>query len=589
VTVSGKVTYTRIPLAFDANGVPRGLETDPAKFTSLPARGVLVRFYKSIQETAPDGSKATVWVAATSSDVVTGSDGTYSASVPKDTPVFVELASRGGGGSAGAGGLTQIIATGINSSLNISERPLYLLRKGLDGTSPEGNKTPGTAASANATVDFSVGLQDKWWLGPAPATLAAGTVNREINSVTRETEGTGSRVLAILDSIYSWASTYGRAVPEDGRSQNLHYRPGISEPRGSFVEYDKTVYPQSFDGYSLHYFGSLRGGADNDDAWDEGVLFPMLARNFTAHRWSIALLPVGARLTDLAPDLAVEEGFVDAMSANLLKSPYLADTAGAGATFRDIRDLSVFNAGQKSPYSAPAISALAWELILKANSLTSPGTSANWSSINPSAMVKFFSLNFPKATDTTTIIDSLSIYSQLARLSETKLAVDPVDLPALFPDSVLTPLLAPFGVPWPRPTTAPYSGFLQDWGSDPNTSSTAIAPIGFSMSKAVRVGGVFPNASQGELAYAKFSLTKDIAYAFGVQTEPATLPAGTSIEVFLPNAAKTFLFTGTTPAQRFPLNGNSTTPVLQWVRIRLISPQNVAPDVRVTIQLVPTT
>ncbi len=221
LTVSGKVTYTRIPLAFDANGVPRGLETDPAKFTSLPARGVQVRFYKSMQETAPDGSKVTVWTTA-AGDAVTGTDGTYSAIVPKDTPVFVELVSRGGG--------IRLIAdpTGVNSTLTAAERPLYLIRKGLDGTSPEGNSTPATQASANVTVDFAVGLQDKWWIGLPSSIL--------IHSVTRETQGTGSRVLAILDSVNTWVTTYGRAVPEDGYSLDLHYRPGVSEARGSFVD-----------------------------------------------------------------------------------------------------------------------------------------------------------------------------------------------------------------------------------------------------------------------------------------------------------------------------------------------------------------
>jgi hypothetical protein len=395
-------------------------------------------------------------------------------------------------------------------------------------------------------------------------------------------------VLAVLDSVYTWTSTYGRAVPDGSSTLDLHYRPGISESRGSFVEYDKTAYPLAFDGSSLHYFGSIRGGSANDDAWDEGVLFPILARNYMANLWPLELPPVGQKLPDLVPDLALAEGFVDAMAANLLKSPYLADTAGSGATYRDIRDLSTLGAGQKSPYSAPAIAALSWELVLKANGLASPGTSATWSSVNPLAMVRFFSPVMPKASDGTTIIDTYSVYSQLLRLSEAKGTSEPVNLAALFPDSVLTPLLASFGVPWPRPTTAPYSSFIQDWGTDPNTSSTAIAPMTFSMSKAVRVGGLFPNASEGEVAYAKFLLDKDIAFSFAVRTTPATLPAGSFIEIYFPYASKTFQFYGTTAAQRFLLPGNSTTPVFQWVQVRLVSPDQVAPDVQVTLQLVPT-
>ncbi len=575
--VSGKVTYTRVPLAVDANGVPKGLETDATKFTSLPARGVQLRFYQSVQETAPDGSKVSVWKTATA-DTVTDSTGAYSATVPKDTLIFVELLSRSSSGNI------RLLAdpSGLGAStLTASERPLYLLRKGLDGSAPEGNKAPATKASGNVTVDFTVGLQDKWWIG-LPSTVL-------VDSVVRETEGTGSRVLGILDSIYTWTSTYGRAVPEDGHSLDLHYRPGISESRGSFVEYDKTVYPLAFDGVSLHYFGSLRGGSANDDAWDEGVLFPLLARNYLANQWALAPAPVGQRLTNLSPDLAMAEGFSDAMAANLLKSPYLADTAGAGATSRDIRDLSALGSDQKSPYSAPAIAALAWELILKANGQASPGTSAGWASINPVAMTRFFFLLFPKGTDGTTIIDTFSVYSQLARLSEAKASTDPVDLAAIFPSSVLTPLLAPFGVTWPRPTALPYSGFLLDWGTDPNTATSPIPPMTFTMAKAVKVGTVFPNASQGELAYAKFLLTKDTAYSFSVQTQPASLPAGTTLELYLPYTGKTFVFNGTTAAQRLPLIGNSTTPVFYWVRVRLVSPGQVAPDVQVTVQLTPLT
>lgn len=571
ITVSGKVTYTRIPLAFNASGVPIGLETDPAKFTSLPARGVQIRCYKSIQETAPDGSKVTLWT--TIADLVTGTDGTYSAIVPKDTPVFVELVGRGGG--------VRLIAdpAGINSSLFAAERPLYLMRKGLDGSAPEGNKTPATQASANTTVDFAVGVQDKWWIGVPSAVL--------ISAITRESDGTGSRVLAILDSVNSWVTNYGRAVPEDGYILDLHYRPGISEPRGSFIEYDKTVYPQSFNGSNRNYFGSLRGSSANDDAWDEGVLFPLLARNFLANRWALALPPVGQKLTDLAPDLALAEGLVDAMAANLLKSPYLADTAGAGATFRDVRDISGLTAAQKTPYSAPAIAAQTWELILKANGSASPGSPTTWATINPLAMARFFSPVFPKASDGTTTIDTFSIFSQLGRLGEAKLSSEPVDLAAIFPTAALTPILDPFGVTWPRPTTAPYASFLLDWGTDPNTASTPLAPISLSMAKAVRVGGTYPNASQGEVAYAKFLLSKDTAYSFAIQTVPAALPSGTTLEVYFPNAAKTFTFSGTTAAQRLALAGNSTTPNFYWVRVRLLSPTQLAPDTQVTLQFVP--
>lgn len=574
IQVSGTVTYTRIPLAKDANGVPLGLQTDPAQFTSLPARGILVRFWKSVEETAPDGSKVKVWQQA-ASDLNTSSEGKFSTLVDKGAPIFVEIVSRLGTG-------VRLLAdpAGMNSALNQADRPLYLLRKGLDGTSSETNPTPATSAASNVTVDFSVGIQDKWWTGASSALQLA--------TATRETQGTGSRVLGILDTMFSFQTLYGRVIPGGtGDILDLHYHPGLSEARGTYVEFDRTLFPQAFDSGSgsRHYFGSIRGASANDDAWDEAAIYLLLGRNHQAFAWPAALRPVGECLTHLAPDLALGEGLARGMAANLLKSPYLADTAGAGASVLDIRDRGALAPDQIGPYSGPNLGALCWDLLLKGNSITAPGTPSTWSGINTQALVRFFTLLMPRTTDGSKFTDTLSIFGQLKRLQEAQVAGEPVNLATLFPDSVLTPLLVPYGITWPRPTTGELANFLADWGTDPNSQTTALPTLNFSMAKAVQVRGSYPNASEKEVAYAQFFLTKDTAYNVSVTTQPASLPAGAAVEVYFPSLARTLVFPG--PPVRLAFVGNSTTATPHFVRVRVHSPNQAAADFQATVQLIP--
>src|SRR5512133_155590 len=61
ITLSGSVTYTRVPLATDANGVPTGLvdSSVAANVQTKPARGVLVRAYRRVDQLNPDGSTKT--------------------------------------------------------------------------------------------------------------------------------------------------------------------------------------------------------------------------------------------------------------------------------------------------------------------------------------------------------------------------------------------------------------------------------------------------------------------------------------------------------------------------------------------------
>ncbi len=601
VTVSGTVTYKRVPLVKDAQGVPTGLAdaSVAANLVSLPARGVTVRVYQQIDQTQPDGTKTPVWIAATS--VVTDSTGLYSLTLEKNRPTMVEVLSTFSGGGANI----QLIAepAGISSPTAVLDRLQYAMRKAADGTAPADVNAPGSTITANATVDFTVGLNDSWWLlNPAIVNNAENAVRQAVleTSLPGRTAGlgSGSRILGIGDTIYTFVNIYGAATP--GSVLDLHYWPGRTETRGSYIEYDRALFPNAFEPSTgvFRFFGSLGGGPTNDDAWDEGVILPLLARNVlfagnNGRTFSVplnALFPSGAALADLSPDLARIEGLADAMAANVLKSPYLADTQGTAlaAPVRDIRDLSGLTAAQKTPYSAPVLRAFAWELILKANSLTSPGVAADWGTLNPSAAARFF---LPPigltnaATDTTARdIEPLNIYSQLKRLSEAKSTAEPVDLAAVFPDGVLTPLAGPFGITWPRPTTGTYASFVADWGTDPTGTFPAVV---LSMAKATQVNGAYPNVSQGEVFYAGFSLNADKRCVLSATITPA-LPAGAQIDVDLPRMPRTLSFTGSGgPTEAFVLPVNTTAPYYHPVRLRLKSPTVLQPDVTVTLTLTP--
>jgi hypothetical protein len=526
-TIAGTITYQRVPLATNANGVPTGLmdASVATNLKTLPARGVEVRVYQQLEQTQPDGSKSLTWMWVTKTS--TDSNGLYTFAVAKGHPTMVEVLSSFNGGDSI---LFNVVAepTGINSTTPVLDRLRYAMRKAADGTAPATTNTPSSTINADSVVNFDIGLNDTWWLVDSSYQLstkeAPGVVQAVLEtSISGRTvgQGSGSRILGIGDTLATFVAAYGAATP--GTNVDLHYWPGRSETKGSYIEYDRSLFPQSLDPTTSkrHYFGSLRGGADNDDAWDEGVILPLLARNHlyagdlyygTADRtYSIPLnplTPISTILTDLTPGQARIEGLADAMAANLLKSPYLADTQGTGlaAPVRDIRDLSGLGTAQLSPYSAPAIRAMAWQLILKSNSLASPGTSTTWANIDVAAAARFFhapsSLTNDAATRDT---EPINIYTQLARLKEGKTSSDSVDLAAIFTDATLTSLTAPFGIPWPRPTTGAYASFVADWGTDPNSLTAPLAPVVLSMAKAVQVNGAYPNLSQGEVFYAGFS------------------------------------------------------------------------------------
>jgi hypothetical protein len=606
--VSGTITYSRVPLATDANGVPTGLvdASVPSNLKSLPARGVVVRAYQQVTQTNPDGTQSLVWTVARAG--VTDSTGLYSLAVSKDKPTMVEVLS-----SFSGGGATQINLVaepgGINSATPVLNRLRYALRKGADGSpATTSNNAPSSVVSADTVVNFTVGLNDPWWLVNPAFNLANSVVPTSIlTGATLETadpsrtpgQGSGSRILGIGDTIASFMTTYTTANP--GTTLDLHYWPGRTESRGSYLEFDRSLFPQAYDSSTgaFHFFGSLAGGPANDDAWDEGVILPLIARGVlfgtsSNRTFSVPLdpiLPIGTALPNLSPDLARIEGLADAMAANVLKSPYLADTQGAtlAAPVKDVRDITGLGAAELTPYSAPAIRAFSWEIILKANSLPSPGLATDWANINPLAASRYFlaptSLTLP-ATATTSArdLEPLNIFSQVTRFKETKSALEPVDLAALFTDPVITSLGAPFGITWPRPTAGVYASFVADWGTDPTGTFPSVV---LSMAKATQVNGVYPNVSQGEVFYTGFTLTADRRCVLSVVFAPA-LAAGGEVDMDLPLMNRTFHFSGSggnTGIITIP--SSATAPVYHPVRFRLNSPSTLQPDVTVTLTLTP--
>lgn len=571
ITVTAKVTYTRIPLATDAAGVPIGLDGNAANRKTLPARGVQVVLWEGKDETAPDGTKSRVWLNVQSN----GADATGTVvfkDVPKDADHFVEVASS----IPILGSAIRIIGDpdGINSGLSINDRVIYSLRKGLDGTAPAGNPLPATRATSDATVTFDVGLDDKWWLGvPSYNQLANATL---------EPTGTGSRVLAILDTAYGF-SISGLGTPSPGEPLDLHYRRGISEARGSFVEFDRSRYPLAltFDpqnGATVHYFGSIRGGSSNDDAFDEGVLLPLFARNSLWVGGVYNSYPTGKVLPDMFPELALIEAMPYVMAASILKSPYLADTTAASSINTDVRALGDMANGATS---GPALAGLAWEIVLKANSLPSPGTVTDWAKINPVAAQRFFGITSP--ADAT---DRPNVFLQLARLKEGKSSSEAVDLAAIFPDSVITPLAASFHIPWPRPTSGDGATTVTDWGADPNSNAGGLPSFGFSMARATLVDGAFPNTSSKEAFYARFTLSKDTAYLLRLSSLSSPLPPGARIEVRVPTNSLPYVFTSQSdPGYRVVLRGNKDTPQIYLLLVRLVSPDTQVPDFSATLSL----
>jgi hypothetical protein len=400
---------------------------------------------------------------------------------------------------------------------------------------------------------------------------------------------------------------------------DLHYYPNRTEPARSFVVYDTRKTPLSFDGTKSHYFGSLAAGPTFDDAWDQRVIYPILARNFLYGQAKTALFPTGnSRLPSLSPDLALVDGLGDAMAAILVQSPLLTDTSATMAYAT--RDISVPPA-LPAPTAAiplPAISspanlaALAWNLSLRGSAIPAPGTPDQWATIDPFVMVRFYTLIYPSISfhafsgDTTVQADIASILGQVGRLLEAKQSGEPVDLAKdRFPgNQVLFDLLLPFGIVWPADATLPTATdwpphLATDWNPNlispgPVSVAAPTSSITFSMANAQQIPDpltgalVFPNVSQGEVAYAKMAIFYDVNYQLSI--DPTTpIPANAQIEVVVDGhiSSQAYLFPAPSPFV-VTLKGNprdSTNPVWHYLRIRLISATAISADVPVTLNL----
>ena len=599
IEVSGTVTYTRKPLAVGVDGIPAGLETDTTKFVNLPLRGVAVRAFQGKVQTDSSGNSVTVWkvVSSTSSNV----EGKYTLGVKPGELTFIEIVSSM---SPVVGSSVRVMATSLSDPTPLAERPLYLLRKAADGTSPAGDQTPASTPTADFTVDFAIDLTQSWWVGPSSNRIdetissAAPTVTTWAPSLSLESVGTGSRVAAILDTAYTFGANIGNPTP--GNLLSLHYDVASADSGPSFVEYDIEAYSPTKD--SNTYFGYIRASASNDDAWDEGIILPLLARNYMVSQRFTSLTPTKpladrSDLQDLRPDMAILEGFSNAIAAILLKSPYLADTSTGATTYRDIRFTSGLG---NDAYSAANMAAIAWALNLHACGTISGTTvtpvadaPAGWATLSQTALRRFFAIAPPVDATTSLPTDIGSIYSQLGRLQETKGETDTVDLAAYFPDTTLTPLLqTPFNITWPRPTSTatlpdslvPDAGFMANWGADPNSLTTTLQGFTLSMASAHRNSlNRFPNFSRGEVYLARFTLSSDRIYLLSATT-PGGIPAGAQIEASI--GGFQYLFSASSDPIRLPaLTGDSTSPTYHEIQVRLLSPDTQQPDLPITIRL----
>jgi hypothetical protein len=607
-TAAGTVTYTRLPITLNADGSPSGLG---AAGVVTPARGVLVRAFQLYNEVNYSGQTVGTWRLVGSA--VTDTNGAYSISgvIAAGYSTFVEVDSIFQQG-AGHQGTVKLVADpdGIGSSATEARRPIYALRKDAAGTAftdPTPATTSVAVAGGDVSANFNVGASDTWAVTDYDWYLPGHTTQANY-MVPEATQAIGSRVLAILDSVYYFCYYYGDPTPSAtaGGFLDLHYyptAPATVSPLRDYVVYDPTAISATLttDGNGkFHYFGSLSGSTGLDDAYDPGAIYPLLARNNLYGQGKTSLYPTGlSSLPSLSPDLAVVDGLADAMAATLLQRPFVTDlTSSTPLVSRDIRsNLPILaNRGVASPAT---LAALAWELTLKAQALSD--TPAQWTTINPNALQRFFTLVYPKITSGTATVqnDISSAWVQLGRLYEAKSGGEPIDLASIFYDLTLIPLTSNYGIPWTNVAYANSDIFSVYWGENPNSLTTPLPAITLSMANATEIDRAFPvgaltpyypNCSQGEVAYAKLALQHDASYALSFTPPP---PVGASIEVVvdgLATGAYTFSHSAaaSTAAQDITLLGNasdSSTPAWHFLRFRLISPTVPQADYTFTVNL----
>ena len=364
------------------------------------------------------------------------------------------------------------------------------------------------------------------------------------------------------------------------------------------MEYNRSLYPLSFDGSVYHFFGSIAGTnlVDNvtypDDAYYEGIIFPLLGRNTLYAQNTTVLYPTGEPQTNLDPALAVIEGFPLAMAAAQLESPYLADPSNpARYPPVDITNTASLTLAQQSPFSAPSLAPVAWQMILQANGLAYPGNPASWALIDPGAITRLYELVRPTVpVGKINVVSGVnSLYTQLALLQGPQASSDLLNLELYFSDSYFSTLLAPYNMTWPGAASIP--NYSTNWGKDPNTLVSQIPAFTLSMAQAQLVRGVYPNNSKGEVVHSSFTLSQDTEIALSFKTVPP-LPPGATLEVTVDPAvvsAGVYLYGGANPAvNNITLRGNYrdlTNPAWHYLQIRLLSPNVLQPDIQVSVQM----
>jgi hypothetical protein len=316
------------------------------------------------------------------------------------------------------------------------------------------------------------------------------------------------------------------------------------------------------------------------------------------------------------------------MAATLLQTPWLTDTTGsAGLVGRNILDATIPAVGAVSP---AVVAAVSWNLSVAANAWAygyypGPGDPAEWATYQPQNMARYFTLQYPYVLTGTsaniqTRSDISSLYGQVSLLQQAKSSADVLDLRQIFPDTTLFLQLSPFNIPWANGTSWP--AYSTNWGTNPGFGAAPAASTSFtlSMANATQVPNpailttvappfvaatpplplnVFPNNSQGEVAYAELALNVDHSYKLTV-TSAAPLPAGATIEVLVdgaivppglpaPQPQGPFLFSASSMAPvSITLTGNPldySNPTWHYLRIRLLSPNDPQPDLVVTVSL----
>lgn len=656
VKVSGIVTFTRLPVVYDATGAPTG--TLGSTGVVRPSVNVRVRVFQLYTEYDASGTATRTWRLA--GTALTATDGTYSISntVQSGYPTFVELDSvfqeTGGHNST-----VQVTADVINSTYTDShghlvatpelDRPIYAYR--LDGAGTVVTD-PTTANPQVMNGDTAVNFQFT-----DPAAVWVRTLNNWYQQVTAAlqapvgTVALGSRALAILDSVYTFSYYYGDPTPSivANGAMDLHYLPGQTEsPRRSYMVYDPSLTPAASDGTVLHYFGTLAGGASGgaDDAWDPGVIYPMLARNNIFGQGLTSLFPTGSTtlLTTEAPELAVVDGLADVRAATLMQTPFLTDTTTvAGLVARDIRVSTApatgtyvaSTAANSAAANVPAanspavVAAVGWNLVEYGHGYD-PGTAtpAQWATFGANDLDRLFNLSYPwiyqDGTKYKVRTDEVSLYGQLSRLQEPKDGGDILNTPAIFSDSALYLLLASHHIPWNTSTT--WASNTTNWGTNPGFSPVGNPSSSFALTMTDPVigdsliptpnitgaaatavstpntsGQVYSSLASGEVAFAALSLTLDATYTLTVTPQPA-LGSDAYLEVMvdgaivpsttLPTPQGPFAFTAA-GSQTLTLTGNSldaTNPIWHFLRFRLVSTSAAAdaveqPNVNIAVSL----